>query len=325
MKTNFFKVIFRRLRLIRFDRNFLVFLIFLLVSVAFWFLQTLKEDMSVSITYNFTITDIPKDVIITSKVPEEIKINLTGHGWNIVQNMMRNEKRSLEVSFKDLNKSNGMITIDQSVFQRIASKKLSKDLHYVSTIPNRLELYYSNGKRKRVPIIFNGNIKTAENRIQCGIIFSSDSVDVYAPENILKDINSISTVKSDFVDLDDTLECKIPLDIPVGAKIIPDSIKTTICVDLFTEKTISVPIFSENTPNNKIIRTFPLQTKLTFLVSSTLYDKITENDFLVIIDYMDLDFKDNKCRLQLRVSPEGVRNIRMSPEAVEYVIEQQTE
>ena len=69
MLTNFTKVIFRRLRLIKFNRNFLVFLIFLCISIIFWFMQSIKETTEVTLTYRLRIEDLPKDVVYTSNMP----------------------------------------------------------------------------------------------------------------------------------------------------------------------------------------------------------------------------------------------------------------
>lgn len=325
MKTDVVKVIFRRLRLIRIDRNFLVFLVFLAVSIGFWFLQTLKEDMTVSMNYKLTITDVPRNAIFTSDVPNEVKVNFSGHGWNILQNMMRNESREIEISFDDLSTSNGTIVIDQATLQRAAVKKLPRNLRFASTSPNRIEIFYSNGMHKKVPVVFSGKITTEESRIQCGILFAPDSVDIYAPQHLLDEISSISTTKQSFSNLGDTIVCKIPLDVPKGMKALPDSVSTTICVDLFTDKTISVPIYCENIPSNKNIRTFPLQAKITFLVSSALYDEMSADDFIVAVDYNTLDTSSNKCKIFLRQKPDKVMNVRISPEYAEYVIEQETE
>ena len=45
---DFFQVLFRRLRLIKIDRNIPVFLIFLALSSIFWFLQTVQESTEVT-------------------------------------------------------------------------------------------------------------------------------------------------------------------------------------------------------------------------------------------------------------------------------------
>ncbi|MDE7118807.1 MAG: hypothetical protein K2O61_09255, partial [Bacteroidaceae bacterium] len=127
-----------------------------------------------------------------------------------------------------------------------------------------------------------------------------------------------------FEELQDTLTTKLALLVPHGAKVIPDSIEACICVDIFTDKTIQVPVYSENVPTNKIMRTFPQKVEVTFLVSSTLYDDITPQDFLIAIDYKEALPGTSRCKLHLRQTPENIRHLRM-PESVEYIIEQTAE
>lgn len=275
--------------------------------------------------YKLEITGMPNNLIFTSNVPDEIKINCSGHGWNILQMTVSNEERKLEINFNEVSQANGKITIDGNALMRAAQKKLPKEVRYVSALPNKIEAYYSNGKHKRVPIIFKGKITTGESRFECGIVFQPDSVDIYAPKNLFDSIQSISTKSVTYQGLEDTLVSMIPLNVPNGVKVVPDSVKTTICVDLFTDKTISVPIYSENTPRNTVMRTFPLQAKVTFLVSSSLYESIADNDFLLVVDYNEVKANSNKCKIHIRQKPNNVKHIRLSPEYVEFVIEQQTE
>lgn len=325
MNIGFIKVILRRLRLIRVNRNFLVFLIFLGISIGFWFLQTLKEDVVMGFNYKLEIIGMPNNLILTSNIPGEIKINCTGHGWNILQMAASNDERKLEVNFNEISQANGKINIDGNTLMRAAQKKLPKEVRYVSASPNKIEAFYSNGQHKRVPIRFNGRITTGESRYECGIVFKPDSVDIYAPNNLFKSINSISTKSVTFQGLEDTLVCMLPLEVPNGVRVIPDSVNTKICIDLFTDKTISVPIYSENTPRNTVMRTFPLQAQVTFLVSSSYYESIADNDFLLVVDYNEVKTNSNKCKIHIRQKPDNVKHIRLSPEYVEFVIEQQTE
>lgn len=325
MDIDFIKVILRRLRLIRVNRNFLVFLIFLGISIGFWFLQTLKEDVVMTFNYKFEITGMPNNIILTTNIPKEIKINCTGHGWNILQMAASNDEKKLEISFNEVRRENGRINIEANTLMRAAQKKLPKEVRFLSASPNKIEVFYSNGHHKRVPVRFNGKITTGESRYECGIVFKPDSVDIYAPNNLFESIKSISTKSVTFQGLEDTLVCMLPLEVPNGVKAVPDSISTKICIDLFTDKTISVPIYSENTPRNMVMRTFPLQSQVTFLVSSSFYESIADNDFLLVVDYNEVKANSNKCKIHIRQKPENIRQLRLSPEYVEFVIEQQTE
>lgn len=325
MDIDFIKVILRRLRLIRVNRNFLVFLIFLGISIGFWFLQTLKEDVVIGFNYQLEITGMPKSLILTSNIPSEIKINGTGHGWNILQMIASNDERKLEIAFNEISRANDRIYIDGNTLMRAAQKKLPKEVRFVSAQPNKIEAFYSNGQHKRVPIRFNGKITTGESRYECGIVFTPDSVDIYAPSNMFDNIKSVLTKSVTFQGIEDTLVCMLPIDVPNGVRVVPDSVNTKICVDLFTDKTVSVPIYSENTPKNTLMRTFPQQAQVTFLVSSSLYSSIADNDFLLVVDYNEVKSSSNKCKIHIRQKPDNIRHLRLSPEYVEFVIEQQTE
>lgn len=326
MNTDFFKVILRRLRLIKLNRDFLVFLLFLLVSIIFWFMQSIKETAEVVIPYKLEIEDQPKNVIFTGEIPSEVNVSYTGKGWDaLYYKFMKNEPHELVINFKEVNTKTGRIIIDSNALRRAVLKKKPQGLTFRATSPNKIEAFYSNGQHKRVPVIFNGRVTTTAGRYQCGTLLTPDSVDIYAPNHLFGSIKSVKTENVTYNELEDTLQTKLALLVPRGAKAIPDSIETQICVDIFTDKTLQVPIYSENVPSNKVLRTFPLKTKVTFLISATLYNEITADDFLLAVDYKEVTTNSNRCQVHVRQQPKNIRNLRINPEYVEFIIEKVTE
>ncbi|MDE6721799.1 MAG: hypothetical protein K2J84_06610 [Bacteroidaceae bacterium] len=322
---DFTKVILRRLRLIKINRNFVVYLMFLAISIVFWFMQAIKEMSEVTLTYQLVIEDLPRNLVYTSEMPSEVNVIYSSKGWNaFYYKFMKNEEQALVINFKDIAQNAGKLSIDANTLRRAAMKVKPMGMTFKSTTPNRISVFYSNGQHKRVPVIFNGHVTTTDGRFQCGTILTPDSVDLYAPEHLYGSITSIKTENMTFEELQDTLTTKLALLVPHGAKVIPDSIEACICVDIFTDKTIQVPVYSENVPTNKIMRTFPQKVEVTFLVSSTLYDDITPQDFLIAIDYKEALSGTSRCKLHLRQTPENIRHLRM-PESVEYIIEQTAE
>ena len=323
MLTDFVKVIFRRLRLIKIDRNLPVFLLFLCLSTIFWFLQPIQESTEVILAYRLVIEDLPNDIVFTGDVPNQINVTYTSKGWNaFYYKFMRNEEPELVVNFKDINQKSGKITIDANTLRRAILRKKPQGMTYKSCSPGKIETFYSNGQHKRVPVLFNGHVTTTAGRYQCGTIILPDSVDIYAPKHIYGSINNIKTENVTYTDLEDTLQTRLALLVPRGAKAIPDSVDVNICVDIFTDKTLQATVYSENVPHNKLIRTFPLKVNITFLVSATLYNDITADDFLLVIDYNELKNDSKRCRVHVRQKPSGIRNLRISPETIEYIIEQ---
>ncbi|MGL5731239.1 MAG: hypothetical protein ACRCX5_08970, partial [Bacteroidales bacterium] len=49
------------------NKELLTFSFFLLLSFFFWTLQVLREEITTSYTIHLDITDIPKNILITSK------------------------------------------------------------------------------------------------------------------------------------------------------------------------------------------------------------------------------------------------------------------
>ena len=323
MLTDFVKVIFRRLRLIKIDRNLPVFLLFLCLSTIFWFLQTIQENTEVILSYRLTIEDMPKDVVFTGDMPSEINVIYTSKGWNaFYYKFMRNDAPELIIPFKEVNQKSGKIIIDANTLRRAVLRKKPQGMTFKATSPGKIEAFYSNGQHKRVPVLFNGHVTTTAGRYQCGTILLPDSVDIYAPKHIFGSINHIKTENVTYTDLEDTLHTRLALLVPRGAKAIPDSVDANICVDIFTDKTLQVTVYSENVPHNKLIRTFPLKVNVTFLVSATLYNDIIPEDFLLVIDYNELKKDSKRCRIHVRQKPSVIRNLRISPETIEYIIEQ---
>lgn len=312
--------------MIKLNRDFLVFLLFLLVSIIFWFMQSIKETAEIIIPYKLEIEDMPKNVIFTGDIPSEVNVVYTGKGWDaLYYKFMKNESHELVINFKEINTKAGKVVIDANVLRRAVLKKKPQGLTFRATSPNKIEAFYSNGQHKRVPVIFNGRVFTTSGRYQCGTILTPDSVDVYAPKHLYESIKSVKTENVTYNELEDTLETKLALLVPRGAKAVPDSIEAQICVDIFTDKTLQVPIYSENVPSNKVLRTFPLKTRVTFLVSATLYDEITTNDFLLVVDYKEVIPNSNRCRVHIRQQPKNIRNLRINPEYVEFIIEKVAE
>ena len=319
--SNFNNIVKRRMRLIKLNRNFLVFLIFLCISIGFWFLQTLKETTTVSHEYTLNLIGTPKDVIFTSNVPAKIKVNLTGRGYNFLNYLSKSNNHAINVNYEDLEVTDNRIIIDNTVLKRNLARNLGSGLKISSISPSQIDVYYSKGQAKNVPIIFSGKIKTGIQHVLCGIELLSDSAKVYVPYNMHDSIQAVATEYLSREGIEDTTIIRVALKKIEGVKIIPDSVDVRVCVDLFTEKTISVPIYCENIPRNKVLRTFPGKVDVTFRVSATMFNDIKEEQFLMVVDFNSIKQNDKSCKVELRETPEGVSHVRFKPENVEFVIE----
>ena len=68
----------------------------------------------------------------------------------------------------------------------------------------------------------------------------------------------------------------------------------------------------------------PAKVSLTFKVGTKMYKQIKEKDFVLAVTYEDLlsNPGNGRFRPHLRSIPDGVSQVRFTPEEVEYLIEQ---
>jgi len=318
---NFFKLTYRRLRLVKINRNLLVYLVFFVVSAGFWCLQTLKETTTQVLDFTYEITGVPKNVVFTSDLPQTIKATAEGRGWDFLEHFS-SASHHIVIPYDAFQRKQGRATTDPTFIRRAIQKKLGGSLELKACTPNIMDTYYSTGKKKRVPVLFGGKVQVGIQHVLGHINIKPDSVDIYAPARLYDSVQYVYTDNPFYRHVEDTINTRLAVKPIHGVKILPDSVKVQICVDLFTEKKVSVPIYCENCPSNKVVRTFPIKADVSFHVSTTMYNKITEKDFLIVIDYNDILQNPARCQVQLRSFPKGISHIHVYPEEVEYVIEQ---
>lgn len=313
----------RRFRLIRANREIVLFAMFLLVAIAFWFSQTFKDHTTVNVEYTLRVVNVPKNVLFTSEVPRTVSVSLSGKGFVILQYMLTKKDKILSVDYSDLSKIGGVLSIDNYIWKKVMAKELPASVNYSSVNPSSVEIYYSMGEHRQVPVVFKGKVRTSDQHILCGLDLIPQYVDIYAPSPQYDTIKAVYTEPVTYTDVEDSIRFRVALQKMKGVKMVPDSIDINACVDLFTSKTLKVPIYCANIPQDKILRTFPLMADVSFRVSATMFSKIVADDFLVVVDFNSIKPGDSKCKLVVRDKPNGIYNVKINPEYVDYVIEQQ--
>lgn len=310
------------IKLVRRSHEFWIFMAFLVVSILFWCAQTLKESTTFDVEYKLSIDNIPNSVILTSEIPSTVTVSLSGKGFSILGQLMRNKRRIVHIDFLSLPQVNECVNIDLNTWRKVLAKVLPNEVTVVNVNPSPLELYISKGKHKQLPVICATKVATAKDHVLLGVNLNPQYVNVYAPDVIFDTLTSVYTEGRIFNNVEDTLDVSVALQKIKGVKFVPDSVSIQLCVDLLATRTMQVPIITENVPSGKIVRTFPTMAEITFSVSTALYNTIKSSDFVVAVDYQSLSSLDAKCKVILRKKPQVVSSVEINPKQVEYLIEQ---
>ena len=307
------------------SREALVFAFFVLISALFWVIQTLNGVFDMPVRVPVELIGVPENVVLTTEPPEQLVVTVRDKGTSLIRYINGTRIRPLVVDFakSDDGSEYGMVMIPQAEIAGEIATILSSSTSIVSIDPDTLEYSYSRGTSRRVAVVPNASIYTNSLFYLANVHCSPDTVTAWGPKNVL---DTLSTVTTSFLTLNDLTETRtidVNLQAPRGVKLDPASIQMTAEVDMFTEKTVEVPIIGTNFPAGHTLRTFPATAKVTFRVGAKQYKLITAENFVITATYEDLiSLADNdKLHLRLRSLPDGVSQVRISPETVDFLIE----
>ena len=239
------------------SREFLIFLFFFLIAGGFWLLQTLNNDYEAEFSIPVRMKDLPNNVVLTSEPPSELRVRVKDKGTVLLNYMLGKSFFPVNLVFLDYKGKDNHVKIYASDFEKKILSQLNVSSKILSIKPDTLEYIYSEGKSKLVPVRFQGKVTAGLQYYVSDTICKPDSVLVYAPEGILDTITTAYTQNITLENISDTTRRRIPLTSERGVKFVPASVEMTFPVDIYTEKTVEVPLHGVNFPADKVLRTFP--------------------------------------------------------------------
>lgn len=305
------------------NKQSLIFLMFLLLSAIFWLFTTLNEEYKIDLQIPVKLTGVPENVVITTDPPANITISVRDKGFLLLSYKYGKSFQPITIDFNSYATHSGYAPIPVSDFQRQIQSQLSASSTLSSLKPQEIKIYFNYGESKRVPIRVLGDFKATEGAHVAALRFSTDSVLVYAPRHLLDTITAAYINNTHVGMLAKTQNVGLAFEETAGVKFVPNKVNVRVVVDRMVEKTVSVPVQQVNFPASKVLRTFPSKVNITFQVGMGLYRRVTADDFVLVVNYEDLQGNTtSRCHLSLKSLPDGVEHARISPADVDFVIEE---
>lgn len=307
------------------NRELLIFFAFLLLSGIIWLVMTLNETYTREIEISVRITNVPKNVIITSGEQDSIRITISDKGFNLLSTIYTINRQSIEVDFERHAESHGTGRLSSNDLRRLIESQLPASTKLESIKPEKIIFFYNYGECKKVPIVLQGNVTPQQMYFISKTTLSPDSVTIYASRQKLDSIKWVATEEINRNDVRDTLVVNTNLQHIDGVKMVPNHITSRFFTDVLTEESIdNIPVVGINMPQGKVLRTFPAKVTIHFVTGMKNYRRLTTQDFLVVADYQQFS-KDpsGKCTITLQQKPEGVTRAKLETTQVDYLIEEQ--
>jgi YbbR domain-containing protein len=306
-----------------FSKEVVIFLIFLLISIFFWVLQSLQSVTDFELTVPITYSKIPDSLVISSGLPDEFKVTLRDRGTLMYYYYKHLKDLSLHIDPMEWYRGEGVNKIPSGTLETRIRYKLRSSTQLLSINPDTISILFVEKAVKRVPVSLRQNVRLAPQFMMIGNpVITPSSIIVYASQGRLNKIDSIDTDLLEIMELSDTATYKINLKPVKGVRFSQNSVKVSFQVEEFTERSIMVPVKGYGFPLDEDLLSFPSKVRLSFFVGLSKYSEVNENDFQVSVFYDKLiESKDKMQKLVVTKFPAWVQNIRVQPEEVDCLIE----
>jgi len=305
-----------------------VFLICLALSVFIWLIIKLSQEFIHEIEYPITIVDIPVEKILVDGQDQLLTITLEEKATSLFYLRFIKEKDPIVISYGNMvfrtkvGKSTGII--HPSLLLDHINRQLELDYSIVSLAPDTLKYIFENRKSKTIPVMADFEIKPASQRL----LFDSvkiipPEVTITGPSSEVDSMHNIFLVPEKFLMLKDSLVTERKINLPEGSNhlsVEPAEVKIIIPIEEYTEASTEVNIVPVSKEYLQV-KTFPESARIFFWIALSDFRDIDPSMFVLTADIDSarrMGFK--KVPLDLNKTPDYIRNPRIEPERVEYII-----
>lgn len=306
------------------NREFLTFLVFLFISATFWLMITLNDTIECEVTLPIRIVHVPSNIVLAD-YSDSVRVTVRDKGFNLLFLMDQNEDDAVIIDFNRYatESVHGHGTVPQVELVRQVKQLFSSQSKIVSVKTEKFDFYYNRGMSRKFPVRLAGNIDARPGYYVYRQILSPDSVVVFANEEALDTLRYVETLPVSLTDIAEKRELTVGLRSIRGAKIATQQVRVVLMSDMLTDASIDVPITSTNVPDGCVLRLFPSKANVKFKAGISRVKSLTAKNFTVVADYSTVSPESSVCHLRLINTPQGITDVQLMTESVDYIIERE--
>ncbi len=302
--------------------NWKVIALCLIVATTFWFFNALnKSDYTTRINYPFQISFDDSLYVPIKPLPQEIVIEVTGGGWDLLRKSFGFEMNPLVVPISNPSDTKYILgsSLNLDLSERLGEAKLNFVL--IDTIMLNIERIST---RKLKMVVDTLRLSIAENfKVNNPILIEPDSIEVTGP---LSYVNALPDEL--MLDISEkNISEKLITEVSVGSlgsslyQLSPPAVVVTIELIEFAVFDQEVKLTLLNFPENPAI--FPRRSfvKLTYRVPKDSFPYALIFPWEVGLDYSRLNQTDSSLRPYLIAYPGFAREIEIDPIEIEIIFE----
>lgn len=306
------------------SRETFLFLFFVVIAALFWILLSFNNNITRDITINVVVNK-PKSITLINDVPTTVTVTVKDRGLSFLKSFFQSTPTiELDLS-KYINEKNSSMEIAPNQLINEVRRAINNEATIIKVIPESIVSKYTTLPGKKVPINWEDNIENIipdkQFVINPDLIKTDpDSAIVYALDQAtLFKVNEVDISTVEVANLTSTFTKEVTIKGINNVKIVPDRVKLTVPVEPLIRKDFNASISLRNQPHGVRVLVFPPSIDVTFLVPQSHYrDPV---NLTVIVDYNDIDPKNNKVNIKLGEVSGNYTNVTLPIDSVNYLIE----
>jgi hypothetical protein len=322
-KSKFIRYFTLKLKSFFLSKDVLSFLVFLLLSFTFWFVNALNREREMTLNIPIEYKGFSKDIMFIEDLPQSVQISVKDLGLNLWK-YVSNKPGPVVISFDQIVKESGLFDFSYSDLFAKVSEKLLPSSAILSITPENIRSKFIRLHSKVVPVELVSTI-TLENQFMISkpIELIPAKIEVHGPKALIENLKTVHTENLIIEQLKDTVSMSVKLKPIESVRFSVDHITIRASAEMFTEKIVFLPVQIINNPDNLSILSFPAEIKTIFNISVTKFKSFENNDIQLVIDFNEIKKGDmSKKRLRIINNKPYITNVRIQPEEVEFLLEE---
>lgn len=314
---------------LRLNRRSVVFFLCLLLSGLFWLLTSLSKEYVDQIEVPVSYQSLPENLILVNKPADVVTAQVKGYGFDLLWHWMNFEKVEIDIvadpnvlrsTGKSGNKTHFVLT-------RERTGKLSdlgdEQLEILSISPDTLLLKFQPVYTKIVPIRLDAEISHLKQYGADGKpVIEPAQMEVSGLKELVSEIDFVLTEPQSWTDLDESVTAEVPLINEHDPKLVryaQEKVTVALNVVEYTEGSVMVPITVWS--GGRTVKVFPSEVEVTYQVPLSDFETVQPEMFATEVVLNNESEKQTLLTVSLTNSPSQVRQVRINPIQVEYIVQ----
>jgi len=298
------------------------FLLFLLLALLIWVLTKFSKESTATVHTNLVFTNLPGTVSISPNTPKDLDFDISANGFQFLSYKLNVPTIDIDIS-RFYEEGDTLILISNSELNKIISSQLDNYTRVSQISLDELWIDLDPIVTKKVAIQFISEIEFKEGYKSLGkVILRPDSVEVSGPSEVLDSIRTVITETFVKKDVSETINGTLVLQNPNSSTLVlsNETTELQLIVEEFTQKRLSLPIEITNVPSDIELKLIPESIIVSFEVSLSKFNSITDEDFRIVCDYSTRSSEENFMIPKLLTIPDGLYHIELETKKIEYLI-----